>query len=125
MPIRGKLEQIEERLFALRVGGAQIQCPGQMRFRHVAAEFEAKLGATGERAKPCWPRQKRNCRAIWRDTATAAAKLSAARIAAAERLEQAVAREFAPLKLGNAQFRVALEPIAEDAGANGLERVGV
>ena len=46
------------------------------------------------------------------------------RAAAARRLEAAVAGELAPLKLGHAKFRVALETLDEDAaGANGLERV--
>jgi DNA repair protein RecN (Recombination protein N) len=55
---------------------------------------------------------------------TAAANLSAARASAARRLEEAVAGELKPLKLGNARFRVALVPLADDdAGAHGVERV--
>jgi DNA repair protein RecN (Recombination protein N) len=54
----------------------------------------------------------------------AARKLSTDRTAAARKLEAAVAAELAPLKLGHAKFRVALEPLADDAGtANGLEKI--
>ena len=49
--------------------------------------------------------------------------LSAARKAAAVKLETAVAAELKPLKLGHAQFRVALDVLSEESAA-GLERVG-
>ncbi len=51
----------------------------------------------------------------------AARALSAARKTSAKDLEQAVAGELAPLKLGHAKFRVVLEP--HDEAATGLERV--
>ena len=55
---------------------------------------------------------------------TAARKLSKARAAAAKKLENAVAAELAPLKLGHARFRVALETLADDKGtAHGLEQI--
>ncbi|MEI9888489.1 MAG: hypothetical protein WDN08_18710 [Rhizomicrobium sp.] len=55
-----------------------------------------------------------------------AAKLTKSRSAAARKLEAAVAGELAPLKLGHAKFRVALEPLAEDAAsAAGQERVAL
>ena len=54
----------------------------------------------------------------------AARRLSKSRAAAAKKLEAAVAAELAPLKLGHAKFRVALESLADDAGtANGLEKI--
>jgi len=54
----------------------------------------------------------------------AARKLSKNRAAAAKKLEAAVAAELAPLKLGHAKFRAALETLADDAGtANGLEKI--
>jgi DNA repair protein RecN (Recombination protein N) len=50
--------------------------------------------------------------------------LSKARAAAARKLEEAVAGELQPLKLGHARFRVALETLPDDAGtAHGLERI--
>jgi DNA repair protein RecN (Recombination protein N) len=48
--------------------------------------------------------------------------LSQARTKAAKKLEEAVAGELAPLKLGHAKFRVSLVPDA-DGSASGLERV--
>jgi len=54
----------------------------------------------------------------------AVGELSAARAAAGGRLAKAVMAELAPLKLGTAQFRVAVEPLGEDrAGPAGLDRV--
>ena len=47
----------------------------------------------------------------------AARKLSKAREGAARKLEAAVAAELAPLKLGHAKFRVALEKLDDDKGA--------
>lgn len=55
---------------------------------------------------------------------TAACKLSKSREGAAKKLEAAVAGELAPLKLGHAKFRVALERLDDDKGAaGGLERI--
>ncbi|MBU2381013.1 MAG: DNA repair protein RecN, partial [Alphaproteobacteria bacterium] len=54
----------------------------------------------------------------------AAAALSAARDGAARRLETAVASELGPLKLERAQFRVVLDPVADDRrGPQGRETV--
>ncbi|KQN19263.1 DNA repair protein RecN [Sphingomonas sp. Leaf33] len=56
--------------------------------------------------------------------ATAAEALSIARAAAAERLDAAVAIEFAPLKLDAARFRTLVEPLPRDSwGAHGRDRV--
>jgi DNA repair protein RecN (Recombination protein N) len=53
-----------------------------------------------------------------------AGRLSKSRAAAARKLEEVVASELAPLKLGHARFRVAFEALGEDAaGAGGMERV--
>jgi DNA repair protein RecN (Recombination protein N) len=52
----------------------------------------------------------------------AARKLSKSRAEIARKLEEAVAAELAPLKLGHAKFRVTLTP-DEDGSAHGLERI--
>src|SRR6185436_19418071 len=50
--------------------------------------------------------------------------LSTARRAAAERLDERVARELAPLKLDRAQFKTGIEALSnEAAGAHGRDRV--
>jgi DNA repair protein RecN (Recombination protein N) len=118
----GKLDQIEERLFAIRAAARKY---------HVAPDalaglrngFEEKLaaldgGGTSIAAAQAGMVRTRN------DYRQSAARLSARRAEAAKQLEQAVAQEFAPLKLGGARFRVALTPLSEEsAGSNGLERV--
>ncbi len=56
--------------------------------------------------------------------AKAAEVLSTARTAAAERLDIAVATEFAPLKLDAARFRTLVEPLPRETwGAHGRDRV--
>lgn len=55
---------------------------------------------------------------------SAAEALSTARAAAAERLDTAVATEFAPLKLDAARFRTLVEPLPRESwGAHGRDRV--
>ena len=107
-----KLEQVEDRLFAVRAAARKYNvAPDGLAALKV--EFEGKLagleegGASGARAEEEL--------ALARGAFTAAArKLSAARAKAAARLEAAVAGEFAPLKLGQAKFRVALAALAEN-----------
>ena len=118
----GKLEQLEERLFALKSAARKYNVAADA-LPELAAEFETKLALIegGESAIAAAEAElSRNLM----EYHAAALKLSSARIESAQRLELAVARELAPLKLGSARFRVALTPITdENAGANGLERV--
>ena len=118
----GKLEQIEERLFALKSAARKYNVAADALPR-LAVEFETKLAQLegGEFAIAAAEAELSRNLAEYR---AAAVKLSNARIQSAQRLEQAVAQELAPLKLGSAKFRVTLSPIADgNAGANGLERV--
>lgn len=115
------LERKEERLFGLRAVARKYAVRPDALPR-MLAEYQAKLDTvSGGDAK---------LKALTAEAARAhdnymeaARRLSAARRTAAEKLEKAVARELAPLKLGHAKFRVALEPSGEDGNANGLERV--
>src|SRR5258706_4451960 len=119
----GKLEQVEERLFAIRAAARKYHVAPDA-LAGLRAEFEEKLaaldgGGASIAAAQAEMAQARNA------YLQGAIRLSARRGEAAKRLENAVASEFAPLKLGGARFRVALTPLPEDAaGANGLERVG-
>ena len=116
----GQLEQVEDRLFALRAAARKYRV-GVDALEGLKVEYEAKLaslGSSGESIASAEAEVQRT-RARLNDSAVA---LSAARAKAAKRLEAAVAGEFAPLKLGNARFRVALMPLAEP-DAHGLERV--
>jgi len=116
------LERKEERLFELRAlarkyGTTPDGLPG------VLADFLAQreaLDGSGTSLKDAQAAVSRAHQAYL----DAARKLSKSRAAAAKKLEAAVAAELAPLKLGHAKFRVALETLADDAGtASGLEKI--
>jgi DNA repair protein RecN (Recombination protein N) len=118
----GALERKEERLFALRAlarkyGVTPEQLP-VLRDDYVAKQ-EALTGG-GSQIK-----QAESKAAAAREAyLIAARKLSKSREGAAKKLEGAVAGELAPLKLGHARFRVALEKLEDDKGlASGLERI--
>jgi DNA repair protein RecN (Recombination protein N) len=118
----GRLENVEERLFTLRAAARKYSVPVDS-LAGLREEFEAKLSLldvagtsiTGAAA------EVERLRADYR---LRGRELSGRRAQAAKGLEEAVSREFAPLKLGAARFRVALSQLEEDsAGANGFERV--
>jgi DNA repair protein RecN (Recombination protein N) len=118
----GKLEQVEERLFALRGAARKYNVPvnGLAALR---VAFESKLAALdgGSGSLAAAEADVARLRAAYRESAQA---LSARRATAAKRLEAAVAKELAPLKLGAAKFRVALTSVPDEAaGPSGLERV--
>ena len=114
------LERKEERLFALRAAARKYGVDPD-RLPEVLVGFLAKreameTGGAGLKAA---------AQAVSAATASylaSARKLSAAREAAARALESAVTKEFAPLKLGHAKFRVALAAL-DEPGANGMERI--
>ena len=116
----GLLEKKEERLFGLRAAARKyaVQPNGLPNLLH---DYEAKLKTTSGVDE----KLKRLTAGIARaqdEYLSAARTLTEARKTAAERLETDVTQELAPLKLGHARFRVALEHLA-DGNANGLERV--
>jgi DNA repair protein RecN (Recombination protein N) len=117
-----ELERKEDRLFALRAAARKYAVtPDEL--PRAMNEFLAKLDSLAGSGT--------SLKAAEADAATARAafldsgkKLSAARKTAAHKLEGTVVSELIPLKLSHAKFRVALEPLGEDAAtANGLERV--
>ena len=117
-----RLEEAEERLFALRAMARKLSVAVEA-LPAVRADFAARLRAvetSGETLK----------RAEAAETAARAAYLAAARAlsaerrAAGDRLAVAVESELAPLKLEKARFRAAVEPLGEDrAGPSGIDRV--
>jgi DNA repair protein RecN (Recombination protein N) len=118
----GKLEIVEERLFALRAAARKYNAPVAS-LAGLRDEFEAKLAALeiGGTSIAAAEAEVARLRVHYRERAL---ELSGRRTTAAKNLEQSVSKEFAPLKLGAARFRVALSPLDEDvAGANGFERV--
>ena len=116
----GALEKAEERLFALRALARKYAVSPEA-LPALAEEFKAK-----EEALTSGGSQIKKAEALVATAreayGTAADILSKSRALAAHRLEEAVAAELAPLKLGHARFRVALQTL-DEGGAAGLERV--
>ncbi len=118
----GALERKEERLFALRAlarkyGVTPDQLPA------VRDDYVAKSRALTEGGSQI-KKAETKVAATREAYLTAARKLSKSREGAARKLEAAVAAELAPLKLGHAKFRVALEKLDDDKGAaSGLEKI--
>jgi len=116
-----ELEQIEERLFALRAaarkyGGTVDELPA------TAARFAADAEAIDKGAEHLAALQEAEKEA---QTAyhAAADKLSFARKKAGAALDKAVNAELAPLKLDRAEFITEIESNRELAGAEGHDRV--
>jgi DNA repair protein RecN (Recombination protein N) len=118
----GALEKKEERLFALRAlarkyGVTPDQLPA---LRDEYAAKQDALSAGGGQMKQAEAKVAATREAYL----TAARKLSKSREGAARKLEAALAGELAPLKLGHAKFRVALEKLEDDKGlTTGLEKI--
>jgi DNA repair protein RecN (Recombination protein N) len=117
-----RLERVEERLFALRAAARRLgvtvaDLPAARteiatRLRSIETSEEQLAEAKAAAAKT---------RAAYH---AAAATLTTARRAAADRLAATVEAELSPLKLDKARFRVAIEPASEDrAGPSGADRV--
>ncbi|HEY4113701.1 MAG TPA: DNA repair protein RecN [Rhizomicrobium sp.] len=118
----GELEKKEERLFALRAA-ARKHAVTVDDLPRILGEAETRLIAISAGDEGLKQAEAGVARARTAYLVTAK-QLSQARKNAAGELEAAVAAELAPLKLGDAKFRVALEAINEDsAGATGLERI--
>jgi DNA repair protein RecN (Recombination protein N) len=118
----GQLEKTEDRIHDLRAAARKYGVtPDELpRVLHDFALKRDAIDTGGERTKVA-EASLATARAAYRDVTD---RLSKSRRAAARKLESAVAGELAPLKLGHARFRVALETLSEDAaGANGMERV--
>ena len=115
------LEKAEERLFALRAlarkyGVATDALPA---LTEQYRAMEEALVSCGSQIK----KTEAEVAALRQGYLKAAEILSKARTLAAHKLEQAVAAELTPLKLGHAKFRATLTPL-EDGNATGMERVG-
>ncbi|UFN51467.1 DNA repair protein RecN [Roseomonas sp. OT10] len=117
-----RLEQVEERLFALRAAARKhavpvVELPGLL------ARLRERLGAldagTGRVAA-----LEQAAEAAREAYATEAVALTEARTDAARALEKAVAKELAPLKLDRARLHIEIAP-REEAGwaADGMDRV--
>jgi DNA repair protein RecN (Recombination protein N) len=115
-----ELERKEERLFAIRAVARKYATQPD-RLPLALADFRGRLEALdlgGGKLKEA-EAAVAAARAV---TLDAGKRLSAARVAAARKLEAAVTGELTPLKLAHAKFRVALAPL-DEVGPQGLERV--
>ncbi|MDR3536723.1 MAG: DNA repair protein RecN [Acetobacteraceae bacterium] len=116
------LEQAEERLFALR-GAARKHAVPVSELPILLDTLAARLGAleTGAAEAIVLEQAAR----AWRERYVAAtAALTAARRAAATRLEKAIARELPPLRLDKAHFHAEVSALPESGwGAGGTDAV--
>jgi DNA repair protein RecN (Recombination protein N) len=116
-----ELERIEERLFALRAAGRKYNAPVDA-LNALAEKYAGDLALIDAGAERLAALEKAAKAASAKYTADAA-KLSAARKKAAEKLDKAVNGELKPLKLERAKFSTQVESDAAAAGPNGIDRV--
>ena len=117
-----RLEEAETRLFDIRALARKHRVEADA-LPALAAELAARLAAidAGEEGLARLEARSAEARSAYEGEAAA---LTAARTAAAARLDEAVARELAPLKLDSAQFRTRVEPLPEAQwSARGRDRV--
>jgi DNA repair protein RecN (Recombination protein N) len=116
------LEQVEERLFALRAL-ARKHSVGVADLPRIHEAIATRLAAieTGTENVVALEKAAASARDRYAD---AAAAVSRARELAARRLDAAITAELKPLRLDKARFRTVLLPLAEtDWGEHGCERV--
>jgi DNA repair protein RecN (Recombination protein N) len=117
-----RLEEAEARLFEIRALARKHRVAADA-LPALAAELSARLAAlqSGAQGLAGLERAVREARAAYEEQAE---RLTEARKAAADRLDAAVARELAPLKLDAAKFRTAVEAVAEPQwSGRGRDRV--
>jgi DNA repair protein RecN (Recombination protein N) len=117
-----QLERAEERLFALR-GAARKYQVSVLELPGLLVHFRARLAALdhGDAEIAGLAKAEAASRSLFADVA---ARMSAARQAAAARLEAAVARELPPLRLERAQFFAAVTRLEAEAwGPGGADTV--
>lgn len=107
-----RLEEVEERLFALRALARKHRTSVDD-LPALAMAIEARLKAlesSGQELEDC----QAACREIERKFERAVAALTRARAKAAQRLDRATNRQLKPLKLDRARFRTAIAPLERD-----------
>jgi DNA repair protein RecN (Recombination protein N) len=117
-----RLEEAETRLFEIRALARKHRVEPEA-LPALAEELAGKLSAleAGEKSLAALEAAVAAARAAYDNEA---GRLSGARAAAAARLDLAVARELAPLKLDSAKFRTLIEPLGEAQwSARGRDRV--
>ena len=118
----GNLDQVEERLFALRAAARKhgVAVDELAGLRETLVRRLALIEDQGDELSRL-AREAGHCRAAYLE---AAQGLSERRRAAATGLDSAVAEELPPLKLDRARFVTVIEGLAEDDwGASGVDRI--
>jgi len=117
-----KLDEIEERLFALKAAARKYNVPVD-ELATILAEVESKLSLLTSQEGRLSALQKEE--KITRDVfVKAAEKLTTARGKSAAKLEKSIESELGPLKMENTRFRVHIEPLLEeDWSAAGMDSV--
>src|SRR5258707_189672 len=116
-----ELERIEERLFGLRAASRKYSTPVDG-LAALAAQYAADVALIDAGADQLKKLETAAAEADKRYSA-AAAKLSAARTKAAEKLDETVNAELAPLKLERATFTTQIESDPESPGPQGIDRI--
>ncbi|MBR9825909.1 MAG: DNA repair protein RecN [Alphaproteobacteria bacterium] len=119
----GRLEQVEERLFALRAAARKhgVEVEGLVDLRTRFADQLDAIEHAGDRLAEAENRLTA-ARAVYEDAASA---LSASRKASAEALAVAVGAELPPLKMDKAQIRVGVESDEQAGNARGWDKVAI
>ncbi len=118
----GELDRVEERLFEIRALARKHQVESDA-LPALHDKFAAQLSAIDDSGRHIDALREAadTCRGEYE---TVAEKLSGKRRKAAKKLDSAVQRELAPLKLGGATFHTIVEPIEDGAGgAEGRDTV--
>ena len=116
-----ELERIEERLFGLRAASRKYSTPvGSL--NALAQRYATDVALIDAGADQLKVLEKASLAAD-KDYDAAAARLSAARSKAAEKLNKAVNAELAPLKLDRANFSTQVESDPQSPGPQGFDRV--
>jgi DNA repair protein RecN (Recombination protein N) len=106
-----KLEQIEERLFALKAAGRKYNMPvDELAAFHSSVEDKLSLIESQEQRLGALEKEMVKAREAFTEVA---AKISTARKKIALKLEKAIEQELLPLKMGGTRFRVRIEQVDE------------
>src|SRR6201996_885923 len=116
-----ELERIEERLFALRAASRKYSTPVDA-LAALATKYAADVALIDAGADQL-KKLEEAADATDKRYGAAAAKLSAARIKSAEKLNKAVNAELAPLKLERAKFTTQVDSDPASPGPQGYDRV--
>ena len=117
-----QLEQVEERLFALKAAGRKYNMPvDELAALYQQVEDKLTLMDSQEQALAKLDKAVSEARVAF---VQVAGKLTEARGKAAVKLTKAIEKELEPLKMGGTRFRVRLEPLGENGwsewGADGV-----